>query len=156
MDENRRGTGTDQPEPRDVNIPAGGVVPGSYSGNTGFVDSTTNFDRTNGGTHGVEEERTPVRDGNYDEESAMEYPVRDDIRRDVNSVDQENAGGAGFGIAALVLAILSLFTAPFLFGIAAIILGFVARARGAEGLGWWSIIIGAFSLIYSLFLSPFF
>jgi hypothetical protein len=36
------------------------------------------------------------------------------------------------------------------------VLGFVARRRGAEGLGAWAIGIGAISIILGMFILPFF
>lgn len=65
-------------------------------------------------------------------------------------------GGRGIGIAALVVSILSLFVAPILFGAVGIVLGFVARRRGATGLGSWAIGIGAISIIVGMFILPFF
>lgn len=66
------------------------------------------------------------------------------------------AGGTGIGFAAIILSILSLFVAPVLFGAAGIVLGFVARRRGAQGLGSWAIGIGAISIVLGMFILPFF
>jgi hypothetical protein len=60
------------------------------------------------------------------------------------------------GTLALALAILSLFVLPILFGAAGIVLGFVARRRGAIGLGAWAIGIGAVSIVIGIFILPFF
>ncbi len=89
------------------------------------------------------------------EETAAEIAPPLDYER-VERRDDVEAGGRGFGYIALLLAILSLFTSPILFGLAGLILGFIARARGATGLGNWAIGISAVSVIITLFLSPFF
>jgi hypothetical protein len=60
------------------------------------------------------------------------------------------------GYAAIALSILSLFVMPILFGAVGIVLGFMARRRGAEGLGAWAIGIGAISLVIGIFILPFF
>ncbi|WP_106406319.1 DUF308 domain-containing protein [Bacillus marinisedimentorum] len=64
--------------------------------------------------------------------------------------------GRGVGYAALALSIISLFVFPVLMGAAGIIVGFVARRRGAAALGSWAIGIGIASLAISLFFAPFF
>ncbi|MEK0286433.1 DUF308 domain-containing protein [Caldifermentibacillus hisashii] len=91
----------------------------------------------------------------YQEENAAEIaePIREQER---NHETESTENGKGLGYIALALAILSLFVSPVLFGGAAIILGFLARGRGAEGLGNWSIGIGAISAVIGLFIAPFF
>lgn len=69
---------------------------------------------------------------------------------------EEATGGAGIGTIALVLSLLSLFFAPVFMGAAGIIVGFIARRRGATGLGAWAIGIGAVSMIIAMFVRPFF
>jgi hypothetical protein len=64
--------------------------------------------------------------------------------------------GRGIGWFAFALSIASLFFLPVLLGSAGIIVGFVARRRGANALGNWSIGIGAASIIVSLLFAPFF
>jgi hypothetical protein len=64
--------------------------------------------------------------------------------------------GSGIGYVALALSILSLFVMPILLGAAGIVLGFIARSRGATGIGAWAIGIGAVSLIIGIFILPFF
>jgi hypothetical protein len=66
------------------------------------------------------------------------------------------ANGSGIGYVGLALAILSLFFMPILLGAAGIVLGFIARSRGATGLGAWAIGIGAVSMIIGIFILPFF
>lgn len=95
----------------------------------------------------------------YNEETAAEFyapvPVRSE--RDEEKPEQEKSG-KGFGYIALALSILSLFvtSAPVLFGVAGIVLGFIARNRGATGLGNWAIGLGALSVVISLFFIPLF
>ncbi len=69
---------------------------------------------------------------------------------------EEGTGGRVMGAIALALSILSLFYSPVLFGAAGIIVGFIARRRGANGLGNWAMGIGVVSLIIGLFIAPFF
>lgn len=100
----------------------------------------------------------PIHSHGYREETAAEIaapvPV---VRRNVHTGERERAeGGTGIGTLAIALSILSLFVMPILFGAAGIVLGFVARRRGAEGLGAWAIGIGAISIILGMFILPFF
>jgi hypothetical protein len=69
--------------------------------------------------------------------------------------DDEVVGGRGMGILALVLSILSLFIAPIILGAAGIVIGFIARRRGAAALGAWSIGLGILSIVTRLLISPF-
>lgn len=64
--------------------------------------------------------------------------------------------GTGMGFLAIALSVLSLFVMPILFGAAGIVLGFVARARGANTLGAWAIGIGVVSIVIGIFILPFF
>ncbi|KHD84830.1 hypothetical protein [Heyndrickxia ginsengihumi] len=98
----------------------------------------------------------------YEEETAAEIaspvvtplPVRrDDVREEE---DDDDAVSHIYGWAALAVAILSLFFMPVILGVAAIVLGFIARKKDAATLGIWSICIGAISLIIGLFFTPFF
>ena len=100
----------------------------------------------------------PIRHTNYREETAAEIaaPVPVIRGRDRGTVRERAEGGTGLGTLALALSILSLFVLPILFGAAGIVLGFVARARGAQGLGSWAIGIGAVSIIIGIFILPFF
>lgn len=96
---------------------------------------------------------------NYREETAAEIAAPTPIRANQRTNEQNNAqtkeGGTGIGLAAIALSILSLFVFPVLFGAAGIVLGFIARARGAKT-GTWAITIGAISLILGMFILPFF
>jgi hypothetical protein len=71
------------------------------------------------------------------------------------NVDDET-GGRGIAGLALALSILSLFVLPIVMGAAGIIIGFIARRRGATTLGAWAIGIGAVSIIVGMFILPFF
>lgn len=94
----------------------------------------------------------------YKEETAAEIatPVPVDRGREREDSGERAVGGAGMGTLALALSILSLFVLPILFGAAGIVLGFVARGRGAAALGAWAIGIGAISIIIGIFILPFF
>ncbi|WP_078545620.1 DUF308 domain-containing protein [Litchfieldia alkalitelluris] len=99
----------------------------------------------------------------YTEETAAEVvppftPVgeREPVREMNNVEDNTGVGGAGLGWLALALSIISLFVMPVLMGAAGIIIGFIARRRGATGLGAWAIGIGAVSIIVGIFILPFF
>lgn len=104
----------------------------------------------------------PIRSSQYKEETAAEIaaPVPVTLRKNQNDTQQKAGAGAkagtGMGVLALALSILSLFVMPILFGAAGIVLGFVARRRGAEGLGAWAIGIGAISIVVGIFILPFF
>lgn len=101
----------------------------------------------------------PIRSQHREEtaaEIAAPVPLVRKRERDNNNGMTQAMGGAGLGTLALVLSILSLFVLPILFGAAGIVLGFVARRRGAQGTGAWAIGIGAISIIIGIFILPFF
>ncbi|OLS41673.1 hypothetical protein BTR25_03755 [Bacillus sp. MRMR6] len=109
-------------------------------------------------------EDIPNQPSEYREETAAEIaapvPVTRPTFRERSKADN-GAGtgtnaGTGIGWAALALSILSLFVMPILFGAVGIVLGFVARRKGAQGLGAWAIGIGAVSIIVGIFILPFF
>jgi hypothetical protein len=122
-----------------------------YSGNTS---------RELGNNHTVDiQHRLEAPD--YIEETSAEIAAPTTLNRTFTTnrtrTDNDTAtAGKGIGYAALALSILSLFVLPILFGAVGIILGFVARRRGAEGLGSWAIGIGAISIIVGMFILPFF
>ncbi|MFD1781277.1 DUF4190 domain-containing protein [Fredinandcohnia salidurans] len=102
-------------------------------------------------------------DSSYNEETAAEVaaPInygttKREANYEGNNTDDKVAGGAGLGWLALALSIISLFVMPVLLGAAGIIIGFIARRRGATGLGAWAIGIGAVSIIVGIFILPFF
>jgi hypothetical protein len=100
----------------------------------------------------VQSIRNDEPEHDFMEETAGEIaePVRRYDERD------EEANGAGLGWLALALSIISLFIWPVLLGAAGIIVGFIARRRGAETLGAWAIGIGIVAIIVRLFIMPFY
>ncbi|KAA0560514.1 DUF4190 domain-containing protein [Rossellomorea aquimaris] len=94
----------------------------------------------------------------YREETAAEIAAPMSVSRDFEEDNAEDTTTSGrvLGYSALALSILSLFILPVIMGAAGIVLGFVARRRGAEMLGAWAIGIGAVSIIIGLFVLPFF
>ncbi|OEH93739.1 hypothetical protein BFG57_11880 [Bacillus solimangrovi] len=79
-----------------------------------------------------------------------------DSREVRNNENVDESSGRGMGMFGLVLSVLSLFFLPVILGAAGIIVGFVARRRGAVSLGAWAIGVGAASIVVSLFVAPFF
>lgn len=97
----------------------------------------------------------------YKEETAAEIAAPAALRRDADyDRDDENrdtaVDGRRMGYLAIVLSVISLFVFPVILGASGIIVGFVARRRGAEALGGWAIGIGIVSLILGIFILPFF
>lgn len=92
------------------------------------------------------------------EETAAEIaaPINAIDRRDNDFRSEETVTGNGMGWLALALSIISLFVWPVVLGAAGIIIGFIARRRGAEGLGAWAIGIGIASIVIGIFIAPFF
>lgn len=92
----------------------------------------------------------------------VNFDRREDETRQVDTINVDEAvvddvtGGRGIGGLALALSILSLFVLPIILGAAGIIIGFIARRRGATALGAWAIGIGAVSIIVGMFILPFF
>lgn len=75
------------------------------------------------------------------------------------SVEDERADqGYGWGIAGIVLAVLSFFLWPYLLAPIGIILGVVGVSQGSK-LGWWAIGLGVIALIlvtiFMIFAIPF-
>ena len=99
-----------------------------------------------------------VVENKYNEETAAELTtpmaLGSDFERD--AAEETTTSGRVLGYSALGLSILSLFIVPVLFGAAGIVLGFVARRRGADAVGAWAIGIGAVSIIVGIFVLPFF
>ncbi len=88
--------------------------------------------------------------------------VRSDRSREREAIFEEERrdvmgmSGKGLGILGLALSILSLFFLPIIMGAAGIIVGFIARKRGAAGLGAWAIGIGIVSIVVGIFVLPLF
>lgn len=116
------------------------------------------------GNHYVDPNLAAVNaDSNYHEETAAEVaapisygPTRNTIDRDHVNTESRATGGTGMGWLALALSIISLFVMPVIMGAAGIIIGFIARRRGATGLGAWAIGIGVISIVVGIFILPFF
>lgn len=98
------------------------------------------------------------KDDDFNEETAAEIAAPVNVSRDFeeDAAEESTTSGRVLGYSALALSILSLFILPVIMGAAGIVLGFVARRRGAETLGAWAIGIGAVSIIVGLFVLPFF
>lgn len=107
--------------------------------------------------------KAPYRTSEYREENAAEIAAPVTLSRkkydkltDRSKDGEESRAGTGVGYLALALSIISLFVIPILFGAAGIVLGFIARGKGASGLGAWAIGIGIVSIVIGLFITPFF
>ena len=107
-------------------------------------------DQSRSSLEGIEE----IND--YQEETAAEIaqPMSYNRQRVRDNHDSRAAGG-GMGLAALALSNLSLIVFPVFFGITGIVLGFIARNRGATS-GTWAVAIGVISLFLGMFILPFF
>ncbi len=81
---------------------------------------------------------------------------RSNVNNERDTMVDTVTSGRGIGGLALALSILSLFVLPIVLGAAGIIIGFIARRRGATTLGAWAIGIGVISIIVGLFILPFF
>lgn len=121
------------------------------------ADSDRNHEET------ASELTTPVESfAPHREETAAEIaaPVTLGNIRNDDDAERRTEGraqaGTGVGFLALALSIISLFVMPILFGAAGIVVGFIARARGAGTLGAWAIGIGIVSIIIGIFIIPFF
>ncbi|MCH1624949.1 DUF4190 domain-containing protein [Fredinandcohnia quinoae] len=114
------------------------------------------------GNHYVDPNLGANTDSDYKEETAAEVaaPINYGSTRNFERADIDTesraTGGTGMGWLALALSIISLFVMPVIMGAAGIIIGFIARRRGATGLGAWAIGIGAISIIVGIFILPFF
>ena len=99
-------------------------------------------------------------ESDFETETAAEIAAPVNLRRDYADADSNGdevvSRGKGIGFLALALSIISLFMLPVILGAAGIIVGFIARRRGANGLGAWAIGIGIVSLILGIFITPFF
>ncbi|WP_339146908.1 MULTISPECIES: DUF4190 domain-containing protein [unclassified Sutcliffiella] len=96
------------------------------------------------------------------EVAAVPPVIESDRSREREAVFEEERSdvmgmsGRGLGILGLALSILSLFFLPIIMGAAGIIVGFIARKRGAAGLGAWAIGIGIVSIVVGIFVLPLF
>lgn len=99
---------------------------------------------------GVQNRNAPMADR---DERAYSPEVEESENREAR--EEAEAVGKGTGWVALALSIISLFIFPVLMGAAGIIVGFIARRRGIQGLGNWAIGIGIVSIAVNLFIAPF-
>ncbi len=91
----------------------------------------------------------------YLEEMGTEFTPAVELSDDrYEEVAEDVGSGFGFGLTALALAILSLLTASSLFAVIGVILGFVARGRGARSLGNWAIGISVAAILIDIFFTP--
>ncbi|MEO3947422.1 DUF308 domain-containing protein [Gorillibacterium sp. CAU 1737] len=87
---------------------------------------------------------------------APETYEADRIGAQEEAVPEERSRTADvLGWTAFVLALLSLFVLPTLFGIGAVVLGIVSVYQGSRSLGAWSVLIGIVTLITNLILIPY-
>ncbi|MFJ5621393.1 DUF4190 domain-containing protein [Peribacillus loiseleuriae] len=103
-------------------------------------------------------EQKDISSHRYDEETSAEFaePMGNRAYSVREHDDHDGKTGTGFGTFALIVSILSLFFMPVILGIVGIILGFIARRRGASTLGAWAIGVGVVSIIVGIFIMPFF
>jgi hypothetical protein len=101
----------------------------------------------------VGDSRITMPQNKRDEEAASEISGFDNSMTDVEN--RENRVGSMPGWIGLALSILSFFMMPVILGGAAIIVGFIARGRGANWLGNSAIALGVISIIVRLFFMPF-
>ncbi|MFB1050798.1 hypothetical protein [Paraliobacillus sp. JSM ZJ581] len=92
----------------------------------------------------------------YDEEFAQElvadysqHAITPDPEADERKVIDAQKGLGWF---ALVMAVASLFILPIFFSVGAVIVGFIAKGKGADTLGNTAIIIGVLSFIITIFI----
>ncbi|QHS22777.1 DUF4190 domain-containing protein [Virgibacillus sp. MSP4-1] len=67
----------------------------------------------------------------------------------------EETAEAGWGWAAIILSLLAFFMWPLVMGIAGIVVGVMAKRRGADTLGNIAIVAGIAAIVINLFLAPF-
>lgn len=89
-----------------------------------------------------------------DIEAAEEITPEDEMFIDDGDVTDKNIKNV-FGWVALALGLIAFFIAPYLFGIAGIILGFFARAQGATLLGNSAIVVSILAIAVRMFMMPF-
>lgn len=101
-------------------------------------------------------------ENDFQTETAAEFATPVNMGRDYAAVDKDTdrdntvGEGRGMGYLALALSIISLFILPVILGAAGVIVGFIARRRGAKALGAWAIGIGIISIVLGIFITPFF
>lgn len=166
----------DNHQNKDNNYGTPDFTDGINSDQEGAEDPILNDDPTYNDDPTFEE---PIRDPVIDDPTTMEVPpnvdnplqappnstreeelateITADDRREVDRSDDDEGIQANnvMGWIALILSIASYFMMPVILGGAGIILGFIARNRGASTLGNTAIVAGIVSILITLFILPF-
>ncbi|WP_181350126.1 hypothetical protein [Thalassobacillus sp. CUG 92003] len=125
-----------------------------------FNEESQTPQHVNEPTRALDEERLPhhdepIEEHDYEEEFAAEAAIDPDtVQADDQETEMQDDASPAFGWFALSAALLSFFIAPFLLGGAGIVLGVISKRRNADTLGNMAIIIGAVSILFSLFFAP--
>jgi len=98
----------------------------------------------------------PLNGDSDDEEYATDEAVDRSLVDNVRDEDVSAVEGVGLGWLALILSAIGLFFLPIIMGAAGIIIGIIARKKGARTLGAWAVGIGASAIVILLFTAPFF
>jgi len=96
-----------------------------------------------------------VSDQSREDEFATEITADDHREEKRLFNDEGDQANSVMGWTALILSIASFFMMPVILGGAGIILGFIARNRGANTLGNTAIVAGIASILIALFIIPF-
>lgn len=121
------------------------------------MDEKNEFNRNQ---TGLEDRDPPMLDNeehDFTEEFAEEALREDEVHADLYNNEEDRVDpdlNNVYGWIGLALAVISFFIVPVLFAAIAIVLGFVARGRGARILGNSAIIVGIFSILVRLLLLP--
>jgi hypothetical protein len=91
----------------------------------------------------------PVAQEEYAAEISGDQPQLPD-----KAYDDADPVNRTWGWVALIVAVISLFISPIIFGTASIILGIIAYFQGTRSLGGWSIALGLVAVFAYLFLAP--
>ncbi|WP_019242586.1 MULTISPECIES: hypothetical protein [Bacillus] len=94
----------------------------------------------------------------YKEETAAEIATPYTVRNEeaYQTARKMTIAAKAIGYIGLLIAVLSLFFYPYVLGVIAIVLGFIALRKGEITFGSWAIGISAFSIILKLFVVPLF
>ncbi|WCN37003.1 hypothetical protein [Aneurinibacillus uraniidurans] len=77
-------------------------------------------------------------------------------RTHTESNEAQREGGTLPGTLGLILALLAFLMMPFVLGISAFVLGYVAVRRGSAGLGRWTMGLSAVAVVLTFLLRPFY
>ncbi|GAA0380265.1 hypothetical protein [Bacillus horti] len=119
-----------------------------------FLTGKTYFSPEDYNEESAAEIAPPLNRSSVDENDSDEL-VNEEQVRNIEYMEEKEAGNTALGWTALVVSIVSLFILPILAGTVGAVTGFFALRNGARTLGGWAIAIGVFSIIMSLFISPF-